>query len=294
MTLPDISIPDIQQADIESCHAAAANMMYFAKSCTHELILMEGVPEWCAEIGEPISHARELAATCMNHTCPYIMRGIALSVTDFNLTFQLLGNFFQNTIKEISCQDGLPVRNQRQYIDGLLADLINTVAVQQKQMILLRQKVNAIAVQMDDCYKRLSAGLRAISVEHEDIQQLVDRIKPLAGNDLLQANMLSPANWLKSETALFVPVFVYVMFEQMMTEIRSAQCSIQAIVDAWATVKKKYTIIITELDDASDEEYTECLYCMNLETARHQWQKLSDNVSVLAGNDVQQLKQGLI
>lgn len=281
MTLPDISIPDIQQKDIDQCRTAAGNVLHYAKHCIATLSQPVEIPAWYTPVQINISNTQLHAKMWMNNTGPSVDSSILRPVIDFNLTFQLLSNIIQNTVNEIAAQGNMPSTSQRRYIDGLLNDLINAIVKQQQSVTLLRQQVNAYAVLLNESYSNLSADLETATAKFADAQFIIDKVRTVTGNALLSDTILLPANKTNADPALFNIVYVNAISENIITGVQSAQRSIQAIVDAWTILFKKFTAIIADLDDAADDEYAGNLQQLDMETARIQWQALSDYASAL-------------
>lgn len=281
MTLPDISIPDIQQMDIDKCRTAAGDVLHYAKHCIVTLSQPLDIPAWYIPAQINISNTQLYAKMWMNNTGPSVDSSILRPVIDFNLTFQLLSNIIQNTVKEIAAQGNMPSTSQRRYIDGLLNDLINAIVKQQQCVTLLRQQVNAYAVLLNEGHNNLSADLETATAKFADAQLIIDRVRTITGSALLSDPILQPANNTNADPALFNIVYVNAISENIITGVRSAQRSIQAIVEAWTILFKKFTAIIADLDDAADHDYAGNLEQLDMETARMQWQALSDYASAL-------------
>lgn len=281
MTLPDISIPDIQQMDIDKCCTAASNVMRYARHCVATVSQPFEMPAWYAPVQISISDTQRHAKMWVNNTGPAVDSNILSPVIDFNLTFQLLSNIILNTLNEIGGRDNIPTTSQRRYIDGLLNDLINTIVKQQQCVTLLRQQVNAYAGLLNENHSNLSAGLEAAMTKFPNAQSVIDKVSTIAGHDLLSDAVLRTENDMNAEPALFSIVYINAISEGIITSVQSMQRSIQTIVEAWTILFKKFTAIIADLDDAADDDYANNLQQLDMETARMQWQKLSDYASAL-------------
>lgn len=255
MPFPDISIPDIPQADIDQFHVNALSVQDFAGRCiTATQLPNEQVYYETVQTG--IHNVRQYAQAWITQTGPLANDCIYRPVIDFNLTFQLLGNIILNTLEAIKHQDNLPGKEQRRYIDGLLNDLIDTIVQQQQRVVFLRQQVNAFAATLIESV-----------------------MKPANGVEKITGEIDTEASPIKEDAE--IRSYPHSLTGNLLTNTRQVQNSIQVMVTAWGRVKKKFSAIIAHLDGVADEAYAHNLQQLNMAEARLKWQQLAERAAVL-------------
>lgn len=295
MTFPDISQPGILQSDFINARSAASTVAQYAQAIVTAVPKITGLPDWFRPVQSHITAVQSNAQKWMDVICPAVYNSLPRCVTDFNAGFQEIVRDMQNTLQAFDNEGGIPTKEQRWKIDHSLNDLINAIQKQQQVMVDVHRQVKAYAVQTYDNHILLTADIHTVASKCLNGPQLAEKITAITGSNFLNTDVSGNFNVnikleitelideLNADPLLVATVCTGAMLEQLVLNTRAAQSAVQRIADAWAVLQRKYSVIITGLDDATDEDYRACVVSLELPVAQAQWQKLSTLVSVLMG-----------
>lgn len=287
MLTPEI---DGTKKSLQSNASAATTVTDYAQATVTAVPEVAAPPDWFEPMQNDLAISKEHAQSWLKKICPAITKGIPQGVIDFNQTFQTMSQQILDLQQAIENGGGKPTADQRSSVDSLLVDLSTRFGSQADTVASLQTDLKTYSAQIKTDQDKLSSDLGAVSQRftsgHTWIQELTEAI----GDSFLDSQVLGPCiaivnikmditlkvGGVEADPTLITLIFAKAILENQIGNSQTSQQAVQDILDVWATLKVKADAVASDLKDAKDSEYTNVLSQIDLETARTQWQQLSD------------------
>lgn len=299
MLNPDVSKT---QAALQANANAAASLTNYAQATITAVPRVPNPPGWFAPMQADLATAQGHAQGWLQNICPAVTGGVPQSVVDFNGTFQSKSQQILDIQAAIDSGGGQPTALQRSMVSTLLADLSQAFARRSAAVTALQGDIKSYSTNVKNDQDALQADLATVSNRFVSGHTWVQQLTAAIGENFLDTQVLGPCTSIvqidinvslqvggvPADPTLILLVFAKSILENQIDNSQAAQQAIQAVLDAWTTLKVKADAVAADLKDAEDSEYLAVLSQIDLETAQTQWQQLSDFASGL----LSQLQEG--
>ncbi|PWN57953.1 HBL/NHE enterotoxin family protein [Chryseobacterium viscerum] len=290
-TNTDFRNPDISQEDLKQTASSATVVTNYAQASITAVPVLRNMPDWYVPINTDIKTVQGNSRNWISQICPRISRQIPQTIIDFNGQFQRSGHNLGNIFGAISKQpSGKPTIAQRKSVTDLLSDILAQVNTQQKNVTETLSAVSAYVTTVNNNQQMLANDLSIATSKFLDGAKSVAEMTAVIGENFIDNNILGPCSvivninmnislkvsGLNINPALITIIYAKAILENQLGNMRLSQLAVQNILDAWAITHKKFELVISDLNDAADDDYASCFKQLDFEVAQRQWQQLAD------------------
>ncbi len=287
----DLRHLDISQEDLKQATSSATNVTNYAQASITAVPVLRKAPDWYVPINDDIRTVQGNSKNWINQMCPLISRQIPLAIIDFNGQFQRSGHNLGNIFGAIKNQPGSkPSIAQRKSVTDLLNDILTQVCTQQKGVTETLSAMRAYVTTIDNNQQMLANDLSIATSKFLNGAKSVVEMTAAIGENFIDNNILGPCNvivnininislkvsGLNIDPMLTTIVYAKAILENQVSNMRLSQLAIQNILDAWSITQKKFNLVISDLNDATDDDYASCIKQLDFDIAQKQWQQLAD------------------
>jgi hypothetical protein len=293
---PVISQPDISQDDLSNTISAANSVTNYAQAVVTAVPRITQPPAWYVPISDHLQAAQAHAQNWISNICPAVSNNIPQSIVDFNSTFSNDCQILLITLQAINNEpQSYPTAAQRNTVASNMADILSNIKHQQAVVAAAQKAVLDYATELNNDQNTLAADLNTVASKFTSGQASVSQMQATIGESFLDSSTLGPCNVivnidmnisfkvasLNLDETIITTVYAQAILQNQIGNTQAAQRAVQTIVDAWSILVQKYTAVISDLNDAADDEYAAMLAQLDLQTAQQQWQQLSDFAQTL-------------
>ncbi len=295
MLSPDTSF----QNNLSSAMAAATTVTNFAQATIAAVPEVSAPPDWFTPIQSDLDTSSAHASDWVETICPSVHTGVPQSIVDFNGVFLDASQWVINLLAEINAQPrSLPTAQQRAEVTDSLKRILDSIEAQQNAVGNVEKSIKQYSSDIKADQDRLQADLGVAKEKFTDSHVWVTQLDSILQDNFLNSNILGPCNAIVMidlnvslkvqgtgcDSTLITLAYAEAILENQISNSSQAQNSVQALVDLWATFFGKCQAVVSDLQDASDEDFASIMAAVDLATAQSQWKQLSDFAQTMMPN----------
>ena len=282
--------PNLTQADLQQALNSATSVTNFAQAIVTAIPSISDPPSWYGPIQADISAAQTRAQNWIDNTCPAVTKTIPGAIIAFNGSFQSATTQLLNLLNEIDNQPGSkPTAAQRSTVSTQINNLISAVETQQKSVEQVRTQVAGYTASTNSDQQKIATDLGAATAKFTNGASAVSQVSAALGENFLDSQQLGPCNVIVNvnfnvsikvdevgaDPTLVTTIYAKAILENVVNNVQGAQKAVQTVYDAWGILQSKFTAVLTNLNDATDDSYADDFKQLDIQTAQAQWQQLT-------------------
>jgi hypothetical protein len=290
MLLSDISDTEIQASDIVRSRTAVRMVSGYAQLALSPFLNFEALANMKSAATNDLRLLANRAKEWMQQIAPSICDDLPRYIVAINNCLQ------EYSIKVLAAITGIAnlqtVQQQRQVIDGFLNDLVNNINEQRSKTEDVYRKLKVFSILINDAKILLVQKTTEVEFVFADkagpngelLLLIEDDFVDIYGDDCCAVTTMPKKELLDkvdgregwpNETSF---IFCNAVLEKMTFHVRETESVIQRIFESWTVLQKKYSLVLTYLDNAPDDLYAQCLQQLNFDAAQKNWRKLVDAI----------------
>jgi hypothetical protein len=291
MRLPDISDIGIQASDIVRSRSAIRMVSGYAQLGLSPFLY----PATLATLDDAAISDLQLVAgranNWMNDIAPGICDRLPRYIVSMSNSLEKCNNKISAVLTSMT---GLQnVAHQRQFIDGCLNELINDINDQRNQTGDVYRKLKVFSILTNDAFISLSQKncgdqservITTYTKEHLGLLTSDDFID-IYGDDCCAVTAKPKEGVLDKATQLLKQpdetcfVFCMAVLKKMAFHVKEVEYNVQKIFESWTMLQKKYSLLITHLDETPGDNYLQLVQQLDFDAAQTAAHKLVEAIA---------------
>ena len=276
--------------DIKQSISAAQQVSNYAQASITLIPKLTNVPSWYDNISADITKAQGHSQNWLDVLCPATTSQLPRTITSFNPIFQSKISQVQAIIKQVGT--GTISAEQKTQIHSLFASI--TTALEAQQSL-----TNYIDTELKDFFNNNNADQATLSqdlvtIKSHDLNGAanITEIQSAMTDHFMNNTILGPCNvivsidinisikinQISSNPQLLAFAFISAFVDHMISNVKAVQIPFQSFLDLWGNVLIHYKTVITDLKNASSDDYIGIIETLDLEQSKKDWQALADFV----------------
>ncbi len=278
------------QDDLSQALSSANSVTNYAQAVVTAVPDLPDPPAWFSPIQTDINTVQSHNQGWIDNVCPAVTATIPSSVIQFNIVFQSAATQLLALLQDIENQPASkPTPAQRTAVNNLLNTLIAAITTQKQAVCAVNSQVDTYAGYANSDQHLLAGDLNTVVQNISNGAKAVSDVTAAIGENFLDSQVLGPCSVIvnidlnitikvtqtEADPSLITTIYAKIILQNVIGSVQLAQIAVQNISDAWNILLNKYNTVLSDLQDASDDQYAEGFKQLDIETAQLQWQQLA-------------------
>nr|WP_321232954.1 hypothetical protein [uncultured Psychroserpens sp.] len=278
----------ITTKDIKQSISAAQQITNYAQASVTLAPELENVPSWYTKISADIKQTKSHAQHWLDVLCPATTLHLPRTITSFNPTFQSKISQIQSIVKHVG--NGTISDEQRLEIKALFESITTALKVQQGVTSSITNELKGFINNSNADQATLTQDLNIIKSNDLNGATNITEMKGIMTDHFMNNTILGPCNvivsidinvsikinQISSNPNLLAFAFISEFVNHMISNVKALQIPLQSFFDLWNIVLLDYQTVITDLNDASTDNYMGVIEALDLEQTKKDWQAIAD------------------